>query len=301
MFRKYILPLLAVVGIGFCIFMVYYGSKKPPLQPVLFPPPKPPYQSFVAGVGMIESIDKNISLGSVFSQIITDIYADIGCVVKKGDPIFKTDTRDLEAQLIQADAALIVAETQLQSAQIQFSFYQRLKDKSAASEQDYTAALYAMQTAEKQVELARTTVNVVKVNIERATTRAPIDGEILQSNIRIGEFANNTFGQTPMMLFGDTKFYHLRIDIDEEDAWRVIKGAPGMAFVRGNSNIAIPIVYAYYEPYIIPKQNLNGGDIQRVDTRVLQVVYKFERDHYPVYAGQLLDVYLEANSLEAAR
>jgi len=86
----------------------------------------------------------------------------------------------------------------------------------------------------------------------------------------------------------------MRIDIDEEDSWRFIKGAKATAFVRGNSRINFPMEFLRVEPYIIPKTSFTGETIERIDTRVFQVLYRFEKKDLPVYPGQLLDVYIEA-------
>jgi len=47
------------------------------------------------------------------------------------------------------------------------------------------------------------------------------------------------------------------------------------------------------EPYVIPKKSLTGDNTERVDTRVLQVIYRFERPSFPIYAGQQVDVFIE--------
>ena len=43
-----------------------------------------------------------------------------------------------------------------------------------------------------------------------------------------------------------------------------------------------------------------GESIERVDTRVLQIVYRFERGTLPVYVGQLMDVFIEASPIGGA-
>ena len=43
----------------------------------------------------------------------------------------------------------------------------------------------------------------------------------------------------------------------------------------------------------MPKRSLTGDNRERVDTRVLQVIYRFERPSFPVYVGQQVDVYIE--------
>jgi hypothetical protein len=89
----------------------------------------------------------------------------------------------------------------------------------------------------------------------------------------------------------------MRIEIDEEDCWRFQKEAKATAFVRGNANISFPMKFVRIEPYVIPKTSFTGEVIERLDTRVLQVLYQFEQADLPIYAGQLLDVFIEAPPL----
>ena len=96
------------------------------------------------------------------------------------------------------------------------------------------------------------------------------------------------------MLLGDTKFLHLRVDIDENDAWRVRPGASALAFIRGNPDLNAPLQFERFEPYVIPKVSLTGQSTERTDVRVLQVIYSFDPAALPVYFGQQMDVYLQA-------
>jgi hypothetical protein len=70
-------------------------------------------------------------------------------------------------------------------------------------------------------------------------------------------------------------------------------GMPARAFLRGNSAISFDLSFAYIEPYVLPKTELSGASTERVDTRVLQVVYSVIKGDLPIYAGQQLDVYIE--------
>ena len=299
MMRRFLLPFFAIMGIGFGIFMVYFSNQNPPTPPVIFLPPTSPYKHFIAGEGIIESAYKNILVAPAFNELISEVYVKVGSIVKKNDPLFKLDTQRLEAKLYQALQELKVVALDYENQKNNYSFYTRLKHKTAVSEQTYKTAFYAMELARQRLESAKATVATIKTDIERSTTRAPIDGQVLQVNIRVGQFANsNPFNNTPLILFGDTRMYHIRIDIDQEDAWRVIQGAPATAFVRGNANIFIPLEFVYLEPYVIPKASLSGSDLERIDTRVLQVVYQFPKKQYPVYVGQLMDIYIEAKPSE---
>jgi hypothetical protein len=45
---------------------------------------------------------------------------------------------------------------------------------------------------------------------------------------------------------------------------------------------------------VVPKRSLTGDSTERVDTRVLQIIYKVERDDLPLFIGQQLDVFIDA-------
>jgi hypothetical protein len=45
---------------------------------------------------------------------------------------------------------------------------------------------------------------------------------------------------------------------------------------------------------VLPKKTLSGENAERIDTRVLQVIYEFEDPNVPVAPGQLLDVFIES-------
>ncbi len=306
MLRKYLLPFVAVFGAIIGLMVVFWSGKKEPVAEVPFPPPVSPYSNAIFGEGIVESSSENISIGSPFSEVITDIYVIEGDSVKKGDPLFKLDTRLYEAQAETARRQIELAFANLENYENQFSFYERLKDSKAVSELQYEQSLYALIQAEEQLKVADAQLGEIEANIERSTICAPIDGEILQVNVHVGEIAPvipplsfqliTPYSTTtyPLMLMGSKAPFNLRIDIDEEDSWRYQAGVAATAFVRGNSHLNFKLRFLRIEPYIIPKASFTGQTTERLDTRVLQVMYRFEEASAPVYGGQILDVYLEA-------
>jgi hypothetical protein len=66
-----------------------------------------------------------------------------------------------------------------------------------------------------------------------------------------------------------------------------------IAFIKGNSERAIELTFVRIEPYVIPKVSLTGSSTERVDTRVLQVIYSLKRPiDQPLYVGQQVDVFI---------
>jgi HlyD family secretion protein len=122
---------------------------------------------------------------------------------------------------------------------------------------------------------------------------APIDGQILQCKVRPGEYAQAGVLAQPLILMGDVRRLHVRADIDEKDAWRVAPGVKAIASVRGNAATRYPLEFVRLEPYVVPKRNLTGDATERVDTRVLQAIYRLPA-RAALYPGQQMDLSIEA-------
>jgi multidrug resistance efflux pump len=142
------------------------------------------------------------------------------------------------------------------------------------------------------VEQARSQVDSIKIMLERLVVRAPVDGEILQVNVRPGQFAAMAWKE-PMIVLGEVNRLHVRVDIDENDLYRFSEGAPAKATLKGRKAPEFPLEFVRIEPYVIPKKSLTGDNSERVDTRVLQVLYALPDDRpTKVFVGQQMDVFL---------
>jgi len=222
-------------------------------------------------------------------------------------------------ELPAARARVKEAEANLEDLRMQLRNAERVTVGSAISLEELNRRRYAVQAGEARLaqakynlellesgawkpdialaraEIARAEadVNAAAVEIDRLTIRAPIDGSILQVNIRSGEYAQGGVLVQPLILMGDLQRLHVRVDIDENDAWRFHPDSSAFAFVRGNPEFKTALKFEYVEPYVVPKRSLTGDSTERVDTRVMQVVYGFNRVDLHIFPGQLMDVYIE--------
>ena len=130
--------------------------------------------------------------------------------------------------------------------------------------------------------------------------KAPIDGAILKVNVRLGEYAPAGVLSDPLMTMGSVNPLHVRVDIDETETWRVRPGHAALVRLRGNPGISAPLSFVRFEPYVLPKRSLTGETTERVDTRVLQAIYKFAPSEFPAFVGQQVDVFIAAPSRAAA-
>lgn len=300
MIRKYVLPVLAVLGVLLAIWTVKQGAKPViPSKPVA-DPPKVAFANKISGAGIVEANTRNISIGTHIPGIVARVYVKVAQRVKAGDPLFLIDDRARRADLTVRDTKVLEAEANLQDLKAQLTIAENVKDSRAISIDDLNKRRYAVQAAEARLANARSEVDSAKVDIDLLTLRAPITSEILQVNIRPGEFAPSGVTAQPLILLGNLDRLHVRVDIDENDAWRFSKESPAVAYIRGNSDLKVGIRFEYMEHYVVPKRSLTGESTERVDTRVMQVVYSFDRGELKVIPGQLMDVFIDDRSSQAS-
>ena len=292
--KKWLFTAAALVGI--MLAMIYITTATPP-PPVAQPVARPaivPYTSYIGASGITEPNTENIAIGTSVPGIVSAIYVSKGDMVKKGDSLFLIEDREAKANLAQADANVDEAIAELHNARDQYAIVTRITDKRAVSQDESNQKRHAVEIAEAKVRTTKAAADSLSTELALHTVRAPFDGTVMTANIRLGEFASTGNLSDPLIRFGNLNPMHVRIDIDENDAWRFRPNASATAFVRGNPQIKIPLEFVRIEPYVRPKISLTGQAIERVDTRVLQVIYHFDPTHYPIYAGQQVDVYIEA-------
>ena len=306
---RYVTFLVALAGI-YLIFKVSHTIKEqqsvmPAAPPI--PPPSRPYDKMIAASGIIEAFEENVTVSTPLPGLVTEVPVKVGQLVKKGDTLFQLDPRDMQSQLLiadaaiaQAEAAISVAQAQQSRAQAMFERLNKIQDKRAIIEQDLQSRKDDLTVSEAQSagalaqkKAAEASQQSVKVLLDRLTVRAPRDGTILQLRIRAGEWAG-TDAKNPSLILGRTDILQARVDIDEQNALRIRYGQKAVAHIKGDRDNPITLKLEYIEPYVVPKTSLTGASTERVDTRVLQVIFSFTpQQGQRVYVGQQVDVFIE--------
>ncbi len=310
--KNKILPVVAIVGLIIAVAVAISSEKKtPPAQPVA-QPAQAPFKSYLGGAGIVEASTENISIGTSLPGIVTAVFVKVGDKVNAGDPLFQIDDRELradilvkQANLLKAKASVEEASASLQDYQSQYALVKDSTDGRVISVDDVqkrrNAELIAsakLESAKAAVIAAEADINSTQSSIERLMVRASIACEVMQINIRPGEYAQTGALSTPLMRLGNLDRLHIRVDIDESDAWRFKAGTRAVAYMRGNSDLKADLTFVRVEPYITPKTSLTGSSTERVDTRVLQIIYSFGHDALPAYVGQQMDVFIETPDVE---
>lgn len=189
-----------------------------------------------------------------------------------------------------AENAVKVAKANLEVAQKQYELTKA------------GAWVYDIKNQERQYDALSKAATASNALLAKYVIKAPSDGVILSINAAIGSYisAQGTYdtytqGSNPVLVMGDAQNYMgVRCYIDEILIQRLPRSSEMKAemFIRG-TDLRIPLHYVRVQPYVSPKIQLSNQRTERVDVRVLPVIFRFEKPkNANVYPGQLVDVYI---------
>jgi HlyD family secretion protein len=160
---------------------------------------------------------------------------------------------------------------------------------------------YDIASQEKQYRSLKEAFKASDALLQKYAIKASVDGVVLAINAAVGSYVSSlgsydtyTQGLNPVMVMGGPQDHLVvRCYVDEiliprfPPAWRIV----AQMSVQG-TDLKIPLEFVRVQPYVSPKIELSNQRQEKVDLRVLPVIFRFEKKDAPVYPGQLVDVYI---------
>ncbi len=186
-------------------------------------------------VGTIEP-RVEISVKSQISGVVGRLYADVGDLVKAGDPLLEVKPNPTPLELADARRQVELRQIELDNLKRDITRQSSLKEQGLVSEREYEAT--QQHYAESQVQLKMTQerlalleegkVNVANDRIE-TVVRSPITGFILEKTVQIGDpvVPLTTYQEgTVLMTMAEMKDLMFRGTVDEIDVGKLHEGMP---------------------------------------------------------------------------
>ena len=219
--------------------------------------------------------------------ILKNAQDQLGKLEKSYDLAPKSVSRDT---LDNARNAAKVAATNLQVVERQYA----LTKAGAWS--------YDIASQEKQYAALSKAAAASNALLAKYTILAPIDGVVLSIQAAVGSnvssqgaYGSYTQGFGPLITMGTPQDHlQVRAFIDEILVHRLPDPAKIKAqmFIRG-TDIHVPLTFVGLQPYVSPKIELSDQRQERVDVRVLPILFRFDKPKdVTLYPGQLVDVYV---------
>lgn len=313
-FSRVILPFIAVVGIiGSIIYLMTSQPDKSLSDPKETPARTPQSQrqtGSIVGTGVTEPSNEVVDIAAHVPGVVAKVFVSPGDQVSAGQALVEIDSRNARAAvaeaIAQADTArqgIAAAQTSLRVAQNQYALYQNVDDSRAVSQQEVITrrdvvadARARLGVAQAQARQAEAQVAQARVELDRHVVRAPSAMEVLQVDTRAGEYAGTQGSASVLMKLGATKPLHVRLDIDENQIEKIAIGQPAMISARGDAKRQVKAVFVRAEPLIVPKRSLTNSATERVDVRVLQLIFALPEDGGRFFVGQQVDGFVPAKA-----
>ena len=312
---KYLLPMLALLAIIYAGWRTYAGRPNDQmLMPVIAPAGAPQGTATsaitaapvgrIAGAGVVEPSSEIVTVSPNASGVVSSVNVVAGELVKKGQILFTLDARELTAQQASRSAEVAalannaqVAQVELVDKQTLLKLYQGIGDERAMVREELLKrqgavdiAQARLRVAQAQTQSARAASMQTRTQLDLLTVRAPIAGTVLQLRLKPGEFAQTT--NTQLLLLANIPHLHVRVDFDEAAVSRLPLGPAASVSARGASGAPVTATFVRADPVISPKRSLTNAADERVDTRVLQVIYALPANTPGFYVGQQIDAFV---------
>lgn len=164
------------------------------------------------------------------------------------------------------------------------------------------AWIFDVRNQQKQVEALSKQVASSSALLGKFTIKAPTEGIVMSVNATVGGYVSPqgaydayTQGFDPVVVMGTSKAtLAVRVYIDEILIPRLPPADRLVAqmFIRGTGT-KVPLEFVRVQPYVSPKIQLSNERQEKVDLRVLPIIFRFEPPPgVQLFPGQLVDVYV---------
>jgi RND family efflux transporter MFP subunit len=141
----------------------------------------------VDAIGMVTPIS-SVALKSRLETTIVAVHFEDGAKVSEGDLLFTLDSRQIDAQIEQAEGVLVRDQAQLEGAQRDLRRYNDLVGKGATTQVNVDNARTQSDILTGTIKADQAALDNLKVQKSYTTIRAPFSGRISAANVKVGNF-----------------------------------------------------------------------------------------------------------------
>lgn len=154
-----------------------------------------------------------VDVKTEYSGIVTQVYVTEWVRVQQGMPLARLDSREEEAAVAAARAALLQAQVNLQRAQREHERMAKLRTAGLATQQQLDDALTARDAAEAAEKAARAQLAAAEARLEKLVIRAPMSGVVAERLVNVGDLVENMGSPRPMFRIVNNRLLELVLSV----------------------------------------------------------------------------------------
>jgi len=291
--RRTALLVAGIALVAAAAALVYFGGDIRAREKKL--PAGPPPVPVSVATAMERSMSVNLrAIGNVdpFSSVavkarvdgqIVEVNFREGQAVRRGEVLFRLDSRPFQAALRQAEANLARDTASRDQARSQERRYLDLLEKNFVSKEAYAQFRTNAETAEAQLKASQAALETARLNLEYCTIRSPIDGYVGRVMLQLGNLvkANDA---NPLVVINQVKPVYVTFAVPEQSLAQIRRHmAEGPLEVAVGSSGAAPARLATGRLVFID----NAVD---TSTGTIKLRAEFENTDLALWPGQFVAV-----------
>lgn len=209
------------------------GEEKPARPPVAVEVSRAVAADLTEGVDVVGSLSPKFGadVKSEYAGIVTEIYVNEWVRVKRGTPLAKIDTREMEIVLQKARAAVEMAKANLLQAEVggnratrEHERLIKLKEYGLVTQQALDDGLSEKEASSARIEAARAQLRAVEEDLAHARTRlsktticSPRDGVVSFRGVNVGDLCGEMGSPKVMFRVIDPKILELTVTVPSSE------------------------------------------------------------------------------------
>jgi membrane fusion protein, multidrug efflux system len=218
------------------------GGKTGGKPPVAVEVTKGSAMDFSEGIDVVGSLAAKFGadVKSEYAGIVTDVYVNEWVRVKKGDPLAKIDTREMEIIRQKARAAIEIARANLLQAEVaakraerEYERLLKLKEFGLVTQQNLDDGSTEKEAASARIEAAKAQMKVTEEELQhtqtrlsKTTIRSPMDGVVSYRGVNVGDMVGEMGSQKMMFKIIDTRVLELTVTVPSAEMGALRTGQP---------------------------------------------------------------------------
>jgi RND family efflux transporter MFP subunit len=213
--------------------------------------------------------DNQKMITSRFMGFVTEVNVGEGEQVKKGQVLYKIDSREIDAIKRQAESALQMYQNQYTNVVMNLERHKRLFEKDMVAKYKVEELELAAKNLEDMINISKARLQEVENQYKYLIISAPNDGVVVAKNIKVGEMA---MPGMPAVVLSDLSDLKISTEISESNLNSVKHGTKVVVNIPSQNIKTVGTVTA-----IIPSSNPM--------THTFKIKVSFKNQNKAVYPG----------------
>ena len=201
--------------------------------------------------------ENSVAVHARISGYVTEKYVKGGDQVVAGQPLYKIDSRQYQANLAQAQAQAANANAAYQNAQLDLGRYQTLAAQNAIAQQTVDTQASAAEQARASYQAYQAQVQIAEDNLNDTIVYAPYSGTLEMDDVDLGTYVQA--GSTTLVTIDSIDPAFVQFSLSEQEYLEFMKDQTNGQAEELQLQLADGSTYEHTGKLVQAARNLDNG------------------------------------------